>query len=71
MIDRTHPLPLAQQCRILGAARSSAYYTPRPVSSQDLALMRRIDELHLPGRACCATSCAAMGTRSAASASGH
>lgn len=47
MIDRTHTLPLTQQCRILGVARSSAYYTPREVSPQDLALMRRIDELHL------------------------
>jgi putative transposase len=27
--------------------RSSLYYQPKPVSSADLALMRRIDELHL------------------------
>ena len=47
MIDRTHRLPLTQQCRILRLARSSAYYTPRDVSPQDLVLMRRIDELHL------------------------
>ena len=47
MIDRTHELPLTQQCRILGVARSSLYYTPRAVSALDLALMRRIDELHL------------------------
>ena len=25
----------------------SVYYTPQPVSASDLALMRRIDELHL------------------------
>jgi putative transposase len=47
MIDRTHDLPLAQQCRILGLARSTAYYTAREVSAADLALMRRLDELHL------------------------
>lgn len=28
-------------------SRSSAYYTPRPVSEADLMLMRRIDELHM------------------------
>jgi len=47
MIDRTHDLPVARQCRILELARSTAYYTPQPTSSEDLALMRRIDELHL------------------------
>jgi putative transposase len=31
----------------VGISRSSAYYTPSPVSAEDLALMRRIDELHL------------------------
>lgn len=33
---------LAQQCRILRLPRSSAYYTPREVSPQDLMLMRRM-----------------------------
>jgi putative transposase len=47
MIDRTHNLPVVQQCRILQLARSTAYYTPQPTSMEDLALMRRIDELHL------------------------
>jgi putative transposase len=47
MIDRRHRLPVVQQCRILGVARSSAYYAPEPVSAADLALMRQIDELHL------------------------
>jgi putative transposase len=47
MIDRTHDLPVARQCRILELARSTAYYAPRPTSLADLALMRRIDELHL------------------------
>jgi putative transposase len=47
MIDRRHELPVVRQCRVLGIARSTAYYTPEPVSPEDLALMRRIDELHL------------------------
>ena len=30
-----------------GISRGSVYYLPKPVSAIDLALMRRIDELHL------------------------
>lgn len=47
MIDRTHDLPVARQAKALGLARSSVYYQPQPVSDADLALMRRMDELHL------------------------
>jgi putative transposase len=47
MIDRKHDLPIVRQCEILRLARSTAYYTPEPTSSAELALMRRIDELHL------------------------
>lgn len=47
MIDRIDKLPVARQCQLLDIARSTAYYLPAPVSSEDLALMRRIDELHL------------------------
>jgi putative transposase len=47
MIDRTHELPIARQCQILELARSTAYYQATPVSPDELALMRRIDELHL------------------------
>jgi putative transposase len=47
MIDRDHRLPVSRQCRILGLSRSTAYYQPVPVSSEELALMRWIDELHL------------------------
>jgi putative transposase len=48
MIDRTHPLPVWRQCQLLKLARSTAYYQPTPVSETVFALMRRIDELHLP-----------------------
>jgi len=47
MIDRDHALPLAAQARQLGISRGSIYYLPRGVSSSDLTIMRRMDELHL------------------------
>ena len=47
MIDREHKLSVTAQCRLLQVARSSAYYRNEPTSQADLALMRRIDELHL------------------------
>jgi len=47
MIDRTHALPLTRQAKILKLSRSGLYYQPRPVSPADLAIMRRMDELHL------------------------
>ena len=62
MIDRNHPLPLTKQAEVIGISRSSVYYLPKPVSEADLALMRRIDELHLwsirmPAHACCVICC--------------
>jgi putative transposase len=47
MIDRNHDLPLVRQVALLGLSRSSLYYEPRPVPVADLAIMRRIDALHL------------------------
>ncbi|WP_199823815.1 IS3 family transposase [Labrenzia sp. OB1] len=47
MIDREHKLSVVRQAKLLGFSRSSVYYSPRPVSDGDLALMHRIDELHL------------------------
>jgi putative transposase len=47
MIDRPHPLPVVRQCQLLQLARSTVYDHPRSVSDTTLALMRRIDELHL------------------------
>ena len=47
MIDRTHRLSVGRQARALGISRGSVYYLVRPTSDADLALMRRIDELHL------------------------
>ncbi len=47
MIKREHRLPVTRQAELLGLSRSSVYYQPVPVSTADLALMRRLDELHL------------------------
>jgi putative transposase len=47
MIDRSHDLPLARQAEALGISRGSVYYAPQPVSAADLAVIRRMDELHL------------------------
>jgi len=47
MIDPNHTLPIVRQCVLLGVARSTAYYRPQPVPEADLALMRRIDAIHL------------------------
>jgi putative transposase len=47
MIDRGPDLPLGRQAELLGLSRSTLYYEPRPVPPAELAIMRRIDELHL------------------------
>lgn len=47
MIDRDPALPITRQAQLLGMSRGAVYYLPRPTSAADLALMRRIGELHL------------------------
>src|SRR6202042_546510 len=48
LVDHDDPaLPVVAQCRLLKVARSTLYYQPVPGSVDDLAVMRRIDELHL------------------------
>jgi len=48
MIRRHHPgLSLGRQCRLVSISRSSFYYTPKGENPENLALMRRIDELFL------------------------
>jgi putative transposase len=47
LIDRSEPLlSIRRQCVLLGVARSGVYRAPRPANDNDLALMRRIDELY-------------------------
>jgi len=47
MIDREHDLPIVKQAVVLRISRGSVYYLPRPVPAADLAIMQRIDRLHL------------------------
>ena len=48
LVDRDDPvLPVTRQCRLLKVARSTLYYQPAPVSADDLAVMRRMDELYV------------------------
>ena len=47
MIDRSHDLPLVRQAELLRLSRSTLYYEPQSVPAVELAIMRRIDELHL------------------------
>jgi putative transposase len=47
MIDGDEGPTVKRQCELLELNRSGVYYRPPPVPEADLALMRRIDELHL------------------------
>jgi putative transposase len=47
MIDRKHDLSIIQQAEVLNISRGCVYYLPRPVPEADLAIMRRLDRLHL------------------------
>ncbi len=46
LLDRDSKEPsIRRQCRLLWLARSGVYRMPRPANDDDVALMRRIDEL--------------------------
>ena len=47
MIDRKHNLPISKQAEALNISRGSVYYLPRPVPKTELAIMHRLDRLHL------------------------
>jgi putative transposase len=48
LVDRAdQQLSIVEQCRLLKVARSTLYYHAVPVSADDLAVMRRMDELYL------------------------
>ena len=40
-------MSLRRQCELLGVSRSGFYYEPAAESAENLALMRRLDEMHL------------------------
>jgi len=48
LVDPDDPvLSIAAQCRLLRVSRSTLYYQPEPVDPDDLAMMRRMDELYM------------------------
>lgn len=47
MIQPLAPISITEQCRILGVARSTYYYEAVGESDENLAIMKRIDELYM------------------------
>jgi putative transposase len=47
MVKENHPLPRTRRCELVDVPRSTSYYQPKPVSGDDLALMKRIDRIHM------------------------
>ena len=47
MVTENHQLPRTRRCELLDVPRSTSYYQPKPVSGDDLALMERIDRIHM------------------------
>jgi putative transposase len=45
--DRAECLSVRAQCELMGISRGAYYYEPRPESAENLAILRRLDELHL------------------------
>jgi putative transposase len=47
MVNDEAPVSVRRQCELLRVGRSGLYYEPVPDSAEELALMRRLDELHM------------------------
>lgn len=47
MMDSTHTRSISRQAQLVGISRGSVYDAPTSVSATDLALMRRMDAVHL------------------------
>ncbi len=47
LIEKCEQPSIREQCELLDISRASYYYTPCPETEENLALMRRLDELHL------------------------
>ena len=47
-MDTSFPgISIARQCELVGLNRSTLYYAPEPISSEDIEIMKRIDGLYL------------------------
>jgi putative transposase len=47
LIERGEDLSVRRQCELLAVGRASYYYRPCPETAENLALMRRLDEMHM------------------------
>jgi putative transposase len=47
LVEVCEEVSIVRQCALLGIGRASYYYEPCPETAENLALMRRLDELHL------------------------
>jgi putative transposase len=47
LVEPCAELSVERQCELVGISRSGFYYEPVPESQENLALMRRLDEMHL------------------------
>ncbi len=46
MVKEEYSLPRTRQCELLENPRSTSYYQPKPVTTDDLELMERIDRIY-------------------------
>ena len=67
MIAPEAGLSVTRQCALLGIARSSVYYQPRPEAAEELDLLKWLDRLFTNDLV---WRCCERGFRSAADASG-
>ena len=47
---RSSEISIAHQCRLLNLSRSRLYYTPKGIPSDELAMMRLLDEFYIGER---------------------
>ena len=47
MVEPDNPVSMRRQCELLRLNRSGLYYEPVATAEEELAMMKRIDELHL------------------------
>jgi putative transposase len=50
MVESETDPSMRRQCELLGVNRSSLYYEPVKPDAEELALMRRVDEVHVKYR---------------------
>lgn len=44
-VNENHQLPRTRRCKLLNLPRYTSCYQPKPISDDDLALMKRIDRI--------------------------